>query len=124
MVAKAPRNIITDIQTIPIPALQPGADDSMDERDVEAMLLAKQEEGERSMRYDDDEQYHHHQYGDEDMESEEDLGFIRPEWPHVLTVDDVRLCRTKALSTNRRSALERREPFSGFTGLSRCMFSR
>jgi hypothetical protein len=33
------------------------------------------------------------------MESEEDLGFIQPELPHVLTVDDVRSRRTKALST-------------------------
>jgi hypothetical protein len=52
----------------------------------------------------DDEQYHQHQYGDEDMESEEDLGFIQPEWRHVLTVDDLRLRRTRALCTNRRSA--------------------
>jgi hypothetical protein len=34
------------------------ADDSMDERDVEAMLLAKQEHADRSMQYEDDEQYH------------------------------------------------------------------
>jgi hypothetical protein len=51
------------------------------------------------MQRDDNEQYHQCQYGDEDLESEEDLGFIQPEWPHVLTVDDVRSRRTKALST-------------------------
>jgi hypothetical protein len=33
------------------------------------------------------------------VESKEDSGFIQPEWPHVLTVDGVRLHRTKALST-------------------------
>jgi hypothetical protein len=67
----------------------------MDEQEVEAMLLTEQE-AERSMQYDDDyEQYHQRQYGDEYLESEEDLGFIQP----VLTVDDVQSRRTKALST-------------------------
>jgi hypothetical protein len=66
------------------------------------MLLAEQEQAERSMQYDDEEQYQQHQYGDEDMGSEEDFGFLQqqpPDWPHVLTVDDVRTRRTKALST-------------------------
>ena len=35
-----------------------GADDSMDERDVEAILLAEREEPKRSMQYEDEEQYH------------------------------------------------------------------
>jgi hypothetical protein len=39
----------------------------MDERDIEAMLLAKQEQAARSMQYDDDEQNHQHQCGNEDM---------------------------------------------------------
>jgi hypothetical protein len=50
-----------------------GAEDSMDGRDFEAMLLADQEDDERSMQYDDG-QYYQHQCGDEDMESEEGFG--------------------------------------------------
>jgi hypothetical protein len=64
----------------PYTRIPAGTGDSMDERDVEAMLLAQQEEADRSMRY-DDEQHHQHQHGDEDMESEEDLGFIQLQWP-------------------------------------------
>jgi hypothetical protein len=71
----------------------------MDEQDVGAMLFAEQEQADHSMQYEEDEQYHQHQYGDEDVESEEDFGFIQPEWPLVLTVDDVRSHQTKALST-------------------------
>jgi hypothetical protein len=40
-----------------------------------------EQEAERSMLYDDDEQCHLHQYGGRDLESEEYLGFIQPEWP-------------------------------------------
>ncbi|KIM24289.1 hypothetical protein M408DRAFT_234167 [Serendipita vermifera MAFF 305830] len=80
------------------------ADDSMDERDVEAMLLS-----ERSMQYDDDD---HHRYDDEGRQYDEysesngddDFGYNpshQPhDWPHeILTVEDVRSRRTKPLST-------------------------
>jgi len=68
------------------------ANDSMDERDVEAMLLAEQEQADRSMQYEQDEQhaqYYQQQYGDEDLDSEEDFGFLQQQqdWPHeILTV--------------------------------------
>jgi hypothetical protein len=68
------------------------------------MVLAEQEAAEHSMRYDDDEQYHQHQYGDEDTESEEDLGFIQLESPHVLAVDDVLSCRIKSTALSKKCA--------------------
>jgi hypothetical protein len=117
MVAKAPTSTLMGMRTIPTLALQQAQMHSMDKRDVEAMLLAEQEQADRSMQYDDNEQYHQHQYGEEDIESEEDFGFIQPEWPHVLTVDDVRSRRTKALRTSEevRSSVGSRSQASQFS---------
>jgi len=90
------------------------ADDSMDERDVEAMLLAGQEQADRSMQYADDEQY-----ADEDLELEEDYAFIQPsqDWDHVLTVEDIRTRRKKPLSTiaEVRSSVGSRSQMSQFS---------
>ncbi len=106
------------------------ANDSMDERDVEDMLLS-----ERSMQYDDEDRYDHdqqysgqHEEGrqyDEYSESidgnEEDFGFLpghQPhDWPHeILTVEDVRTRRTKPLSTiAERSSVGSRSQASQFS---------
>jgi hypothetical protein len=72
---------------------------SDDESNVERMLLSEADP-ERSMNYDDlpeSEPARSEQYGDGDF-SEEDFGNLQPEWPHVLSVEEVLGRRTRPLS--------------------------
>jgi hypothetical protein len=78
------------------------------------MLLADQEDDERSMQYDDG-QYYQHQYGDEDMESEEGFGVHSA---RVASRSNVRSRGTKSLSTIEKARSSVGEPFSGVIVLS------